>query len=401
MVWVKQSICRVTQDSFGIDFLQLIKDTPYKKRQIIALSLLGVSLVGMVILHFLPNPVLSLSPVGFFVLEHGLEGGLVGGLCDWFAVWKTYNAIETDSSAVAGEIGKWVAKDLLNQNTLKAQLNQIIEDPNNQREIISLVETYFDTKENTKKILDEFWLKIESPVINYIVNYNFNTSEIQIISDTANDQTIVQTVKICLGDAMIQISEEEKFAELLQSAIQNQNIITKILTNFINIPEIIRGYGEKLKNGESITTNEEIYMDELVTLVSMSMDKYILAWDSLTKEKKTETVHALIFKIKEAVGNILARFIIEYKNDLKARKSLSDYKPVREVFNFIENKIDSNVSKYIGERISERLRSQDPKDFRDKIEWQTRNVLENIRINGTILGFFLGSLLGVLQISLK
>ena len=95
----------------------------------------------MVILHFLPNNVLNFSPFGFYVLEHGLEGGLVGGLCDWFAVWKTYNAIETDSSAVAGEIGKWVAKDLLNQNTLKAQLNQIIEDPNNQREIISLVET--------------------------------------------------------------------------------------------------------------------------------------------------------------------------------------------------------------------------------------------------------------------
>ena len=200
---------------------------------------------------------------------------------------------------------------------------------------------------------------------------------------------------------MIRISEEEKFGELLQSAIQNQNIITKILTNFINIPEIIKGYGEKLKNGESITTNEEYYVDELVTLVSMSMDKYILAWDSLTKEKKTETIHALIFKIKEAFGNILARFIIEYKNDLKARKSLSEYKPVREVFNFIEDKIDSNVSKYIGDRISERLKSQDPKDFRDKIEWQTRNVLENIRINGTILGFFLGGLLGVIQISIK
>jgi hypothetical protein len=58
--------------------LQFIKDTPYKKRQIIALSLLGVSLVGMVILHFLPNNVLNFSPVGFYVLEHGLEGGLVG-----------------------------------------------------------------------------------------------------------------------------------------------------------------------------------------------------------------------------------------------------------------------------------------------------------------------------------
>jgi uncharacterized membrane-anchored protein YjiN (DUF445 family) len=378
--------------------LLFFKDTPYKKRQIIALSLLGVSLLGMGVLQLIPYSYSQNYKVLFSLLEHALEGGLVGGLCDWFAVWKTYNAIETDSSAVAEEIGKWVAKDLLNQSTLRAQLNQIIENPKNQKEIISLVETYFDTKENTKKILDDLWLKIETPVINYIVNYNFNSSEIQILSDTANDKTIVQTVKICLGDALMQISQEEKFKELLQSAIQNQNLITQLLSNFINIPELIRSYGEKLKRGERISTEEEVYMDEMFTLVSMSMDKYILAWDALSIDRKTETIRALIFKIKEAVGNILARFIIEYKNDLKARKSLSEYKPVKEIFSFIEDKIDSNVSNYIGERISERLKSQDPKDFRDKIEWQTRNVLENIRINGTILGFVLGGFLGILQL---
>jgi uncharacterized membrane-anchored protein YjiN (DUF445 family) len=379
--------------------LLLIKETPYKKRQLISLSLLGVSLTGMTMLHYFPLPIYSEYPSLFFIIEHGLEGGLVGGLCDWFAVWKTYNAIETDSNKVAIEIGKWVSKDLLNQNTLRAQLNRIIEVPENQKEIIALIETYFDTQENTKKILDDFWAKIESPVINYIVNYNFNSKEISIISDTANDKTIVSTVKICIGDTLMQISEEEKFKELLDRTIQEQNIITKLLSNFINIPELIRGYGEKLKSGETITSTEEHYVDEMVTLLSISADKYILAWDSLPVEKKNEAVTALIFKIKESVGNILARFIIEYKNDLKARKSLSEYKPVRDLFSFIEDKIDENVSSYIGDRISERLQSQDPKDFRDRIEWQTRNVLENIRINGTILGFFLGALLGLIQIS--
>jgi uncharacterized membrane-anchored protein YjiN (DUF445 family) len=379
--------------------LLLIKETPYKKRQLISLSLLGVSLMGMLMLHYFPLPIYGKYPSLFFIIEHGLEGGLVGGLCDWFAVWKTYNAIETDSNKVAIEIGKWVSKDLLNQNTLRAQLNRIIEVPENQKEIIALIETYFDTQENTKKILDDFWAKIESPVINYIVNYNFNSKEISIISDTANDKTIVNTVKICIGDTLMQISEEEKFKELLDRTIQEQNIITKLLSNFINIPELIRGYGEKLKSGETITSTEEHYVDEMVTLLSISADKYILAWDSLPVEKKNEAVTALIFKIKESVGNILARFIIEYKNDLKARKSLSEYKPVRDLFSFIEDKIDENVSSYIGDRISERLQSQDPKDFRDRIEWQTRNVLENIRINGTILGFFLGAFLGLIQIS--
>ena len=351
----------------------------------------------MMILHIIPD--LSINyPRLFFVFEHALEGGLVGGLCDWFAVWKTYNAIEKDSGSVASEIGKWVSNDLLNQHTLRAQLNQIIDNPNNQREIISLIETYFDTQENTKKILDDFWAKIEGPVTNYIVNYNFNSTEIEIISDTAQDKIIVETVKICVGDTLVRISEEEQFKNLLSKTIEEQNIITKLLSNFINIPDIIKGYGEKLKKGESISTSEELYVDEMVTFVSLSMDKYILSWDSLPIERKTKAVNALIFKIKEAFGNLLAKFIITYKNELKARKSLGEYRPVREVFDFIESKIDQNVSTYIGDRITDRLKSQDPRDFRDKIEWQTRNVLENIRINGTILGFFLGGFLGLIQL---
>lgn len=74
--------------------------------------------------------------------------------------------------------------------------------------------------------------------------------------------------------------------------------------------------------------------------------------------------------------------------------------PVREFFEFIEDKIDDQVSKFIGEKISERLKSQDPKDFRVNIEWKTRNILENIRINGTLLGFVLGLLIGSIKITI-
>lgn len=379
------------QVSAGID-LPFIKETPYKKRQVIALSLLLGSVVGLCLIPFLPKD--KIPPLLYQILLHGLEGGLVGGLCDWFAVWKTYNAIEKDSETVAREIGKWVASDLLNQSTLRAQLRSIIDDPSNQKEIIALIETYFDTKENTKKILDDFWAKIEGPVTDYIVNYNFTSAEIQIITDTAHDRTIVETVKLCVGDTLVRIAEEKEFRNVLERAMEEQNIITKFITNLLNIPELIRGYGEKLKKGESITGSDEQVMDEMVTLASISLDKYFLSWDALPKDRKIVAVNALIFKIKEGFGNMLARFIIEYKNELKARKSLGEYRPVREVFDFIESKIDENVSGFIGDRITTRLQSQDPKDFREKIEWQTRNVLENIRINGTILGFLLGGIIG-------
>ncbi|MCB1143408.1 MAG: hypothetical protein H7A24_16245 [Leptospiraceae bacterium] len=375
----------------------MFQDTPYKRRQIISVFLLVFFFLGNILIYSFQESLKSFSPSFFHFLKHGFEGGLVGGLCDWFAVWKTYNAIERDSFTVADEIGKWVSRDLLNHNTLRDQLNGIIENPDNQKEIVSLLETYFDTPENTKKILDNLWAKIESPVVDYIVNYNFSSRDFQIISDTSQDKTILRTIKICVGEALLEIAEEEKFKVSLQKLIQEQNLITKFLSGFINVPEILKSYGYKLRIGEKIETKEEKYVDEIVTMISLSADKYILAWSNLTYEQKKVAVEALFFKIKEAMGMILAKFIIEYKEDLKARRSLSEYQPVKEVFAFIEDKIDQNVSEFIGSKISERLKSQDPKDFRIRLEWQTRNVLENIRINGTLLGFGLGSLIGISQ----
>jgi uncharacterized membrane-anchored protein YjiN (DUF445 family) len=374
----------------------MLEDTPYRKRQIIAITLLSVAGTGlagtMVLKHNLPSLQTFLT-----ILEHGFEGGLVGGLCDWFAVWKTYQAIEDDSAIVAEEIGKWVSRDLLDQKTLQSQLDNIINNPASQTEIIKILDTYFDTQENTKKILDRLWIKIENPVIDFIVNYNFSSSEIQIISDTANDQIIIDTIKICIGDTLIAIAEENRFQNALNQFIQEQNVLTKFFSIFINIPDILKNYGEKLKSGKSILSEEEQYLDNIVTLISLSVDKYILSWQNLSLEQRNRAVEALLYKVKEMVGDALAKFIIEHKNELKARRTLGEYRPVKEFFKFIESKLDENVSNYIGVKISERLKSQNPKDFRKKLEWQTRRVLENIRINGTLLGIVLGLGIGILN----
>jgi len=377
----------------------MLKKTPYRKRQILALLLLLISGLGLVSCLILKNTYPEV--VWLFVLEHGWEGGLIGGLCDWFAVWKTYSAIEKDSEVVADEIGKWVAKDLLNQETLRNQISQILEDPNIQKQIIKILDTYFDTHENTKKVLDKIWDKIKDPAKQYLVNYKFNLKEIQIITETTHDQIILETIKLCIGDTLVFISQEPSFLELVNIFTKQQNQITKLLLFFINIPEIIKGYGEKLKQGQNSYSEEEKYIDELVTLVSLSMDQYILAWEKLSITQKTQAVEALLAKVQELVGNFLAKFILEHKEYLRTTKTLIEYPPIRETFSLLESRIDQNVSFFIGTQISNRLKSQDPIDFRKKIEWQTRNVLENIRINGTILGFLLGVSVGLVQVLLN
>ncbi|MBK8395983.1 MAG: DUF445 family protein [Leptospiraceae bacterium] len=375
----------------------MFSPTPYRRKQIIAVSLLFISSVSLILLE---SGLLFTNHESFRkVLIHGFEGGFVGGLCDWFAVWKTYNAIENDSLTVADEIGEWVASDLLDQNTLKEQINEVLDSPETIEQIYKLLDNYFDTQEHTKQILENFWGKIETSVVDYIVNYNFSMSEMSLIANASRDQIITNTIKICVGGTLTKISEEEKFKNFITKIVNEQSVMTKFVSLFINIPNIIKQYGEKLKSGEGSFSENEQFLDEMVTIVAMSADKYILSWESLSVEQKTSAVKALIFQLRETLLEVAAKYIILHKNHIKASKTLRNYMPVKEFFEFLEDKIDDQVSKFIGEKISNRLKSQDPKDFRINIEWKTRNILESIRINGTILGFVLGITIALIKIS--
>ena len=73
----------------------ILKKTPYRKKQIIAISLLFISGISLIFLE--SGTVLTTHESIRKILVNAFEGGFVGGLCDWFAVWKTYNAIENDS----------------------------------------------------------------------------------------------------------------------------------------------------------------------------------------------------------------------------------------------------------------------------------------------------------------
>ena len=219
----------------------MFSPTPYRRKQVIAVSLLFVSSLSLILLE--SGVFLTGHESIRQVLIHGFEGGFVGGLCDWFAVWKTYNAIENDSLTVADEIGQWVASDLLDQNTLKEQINEVLDSPETNEQIYKLLDTYFDNRENTKKILENFWSKIENSVVEYIVNYNFSLGEMSLITNASRDQIITHTIKICFGDTLTKISEEEKFKEFIAKIINQQSVMTKFVTLFINIPNIIKQYG--------------------------------------------------------------------------------------------------------------------------------------------------------------
>ncbi|MCP5500260.1 MAG: DUF445 family protein [Leptospiraceae bacterium] len=376
------------------------KKPPYRKKKIISNTLLLLSLSGLGLTNYYR---LLLPPLLFTCLNHGFEGGLVGGFCDWFAVWKTYHAIEEDSEKLATEIGEWVSSDLLSQETLRAQVRTLLDDPASQKQFIALLDSYFSDEEAIRKKLDSLWNRIEDPLIHYLSTYHPSQGELSLLKGTFNEKEIMKTFKYCLGEALCKLAGTEKIKPLLIDLGKSKNFLVKLILSMYSsdINDIIKSYGKHLMNEESFSPKEE-KLDDAFQLFAFSLQEAISSWDNLPDERKLSTIRLLNTKLKEPLLHSLSGFLASHKEQLEKSRTLRAYLPVKIVLEFLEERVEPDISVFIGKKISERLKSQDPRDFRNRMEWKTRKILESIRINGTLLGFALGAAFGLLgEILLK
>lgn len=130
-----------------MSFLSDSRKAPFRKRKFFSNSLLiGFSIAILFVLFFGDSETSIVK-----VVLSALEGGLIGGLCDWFAVWKTYKAIEEDSSKLSSEIGNWVADDLLHHEVIRSRIKMVLEDPSTRDEVHEvLLETFGDEEKRTR-----------------------------------------------------------------------------------------------------------------------------------------------------------------------------------------------------------------------------------------------------------
>ncbi|WP_243393252.1 DUF445 family protein [Leptospira perolatii] len=334
------------------------------------------------------------------VVLHGLEGGLVGAICDWFAVWKTYRAVETESGTIAEQIGNWVSTDLLNHKYLKEYMDRILDHPENLETIFQFLEENLGNEQKVREVLDKVWDLVEDDIVSYLSNFQFSGTDQRILHDLNRRSEILETVRFLLGETLVKVVQEDEFHTRLEKVIHSFSFIAQIFVRFIGPERRLKEFGEGLKQGKSFETEEETVLSELVSLFAECADLYIGAWNELPISRKESAVRSLTGFGKEQMNRLLSDVIISHKNEFRNFNNLRDYAPVRTVVEFLRSKTDEGVSEYIGEQVSKSLKHLEPKRFRRNLEDKTRKVLEKIRINGSLLGLLVGGIIGLLEILL-
>lgn len=338
--------------------------------------------------------------MGFWrsALLHGFEGALVGGLCDWFAVWKTYSAVETKSAEVADGIGRWVSDELLSHHVVRKNLQEIFHDPEVKRAFYVALDGFVGSEEDVVTELTRLWVKVEPPLVEYVVAYELSADELGAAGGAFDDERILAAVGHCLGKALEDLGDSPELHAAVQAVLRNKGGITRLLANlFVDVGHECKEIGTRLRSNVLEETRDGSIGAAVAAATRRAAGSYVAAWNEMRPGQRREAAAALIEHLSRPIFAALAKLIVKERDRLRRLDRLIDHPRAKQMIEVLDRLVDERLSSHVGRFVAAALRSQTPQELRRRIEAQTGRYLQLIRVNGTALGFVIGLVIGAVM----
>jgi len=363
------------------------------------------------------------------ILQAFSEAAMVGGIADWFAVvalfrhplgipiWHTA-IIPVKKNEIGENLGSFVSEEFLNREKLEIKLDEF--------NFATKASDWLSQKENADKIADGIALNL-----------------IPGILKTIKDEDIKRFIQVQFKEKLEAINFGDWVALALEP-LQKGNVKDEFLTNILEVmstelsnnKELIRkkvkqstpflSFGLADKSiSEGIFNGLQEFLDEAKnpqSEIRFKIDEYV--HDFLDKVKNSEEMRIKINNIimgfagkkevqdyisgiwdeiklsitndlekgdQSAIKNNISSLVQGFGNGLKEDKVM-----VNKINNFIKIDLLSvllNNKKVIGDLISSTVKSWDGKEVSEKLELEIGKDLQYIRINGTLVGGFIGLLI--------
>ena len=363
------------------------------------------------------------------MLQAFSEAAMVGGIADWFAVvalfrhplgipiWHTA-IIPVKKNEIGENLGSFVSEEFLNREKLEIKLDEF--------NFATKASDWLSQKENADKIADGIALNL-----------------IPGILKTIKDEDIKRFIQVQFKEKLEAINFGDWVALALEP-LQKGNVKDEFLTNILEVmstelsnnKELIRkkvkqstpflSFGLADKSiSEGIFNGLQEFLDEAKnpqSEIRFKIDEYV--HDFLDKVKNSEEMRIKINNIimgfagkkevqdyisgiwdeiklsitndlekgdQSAIKNNISSLVQGFGNGLKEDKVM-----VNKINNFIKIDLLSvllNNKKVIGDLISSTVKSWDGKEVSEKLELEIGKDLQYIRINGTLVGGFIGLLI--------
>lgn len=396
-----------------------------RRMQRTALGLLGFAVLLFIIAIYFKIP----------ILQAFSEAAMVGGIADWFAVvalfrhplgipiWHTA-IIPTKKNEIGENLGNFVSEEFLNREKLEIKLDEFnfalkasdwLSQEENANKVANVVAVNLIPgilkaikDEDIKRFIQvQFKEKLEGvnfgnwvavalePLQKGDLKNQMLTNLLEVMSSelTSNKDLIRQKVKAStpflsfgLADKSITEGVFNGLQDFLDEAKNPESTVR------LKIDEYIFNFLEKVKNSEEM----RIKINDMILgfIGKKEVQDYINGiWDEIKLSITTDLSKGDESTIKNSIAGLIQTF----GNGLK-----EDQVMFEKINSFIKNDLLSvllNNKKVIGDLISSTVKSWDGKEVSEKLELEIGKDLQYIRINGTLVGGFIGLIIyGVEQL---
>lgn len=394
----------------------IVKMQALKRMKRNALALLGVAVLLFIIAIYFKIP----------MLQAFSEAAMVGGIADWFAVvalfrhplgipiWHTA-IIPTKKNEIGENLGNFVSEEFLDREKLEVKLDEF--------NFASKASDWLSQEENADNIANAVAVNVIPGILKAIKDedikrfiqvqfkeklegVNFGnwvavaleplqkgdlkdqmlTNLLEVMSDelTNNKDLIRQKVKAStpflsfgLADKSITEGVFNGLQDFLNEAKNPDSEVR------IKIDEYIFNFLEKVKNSEEMRIKIN---DMILNFVGKKeVQDYINGiWDEIKLSITTDLEKGDDSSIKKSVSNLIQVFGNGLKEDAVMSNKINNFIKIDLLSVLLNNK------KVIGDLISSTVKSWDGKEVSEKLELEIGKDLQYIRINGTLVGGFIG-----------
>ena len=376
----------------------------------------------------------------------GAEAGVVGGLADWYAITVLFRnpfgkipiprflrdhteIIPRNKARIAESMGKFVQENFLSPQVVERSLNNTdlslaigkwLANPKNNTQIVDVIQ------QTVPKIFEfigqeQIGRFIQNNSVQWIRNTRVNhlaSEMLRAVLENDFHQDVLQRGLDVAHEWMM--NHPEKTRELTQKLFKELGVSRLAKgASWIGIDVEQRTIDSLLTKVESMLADPEHPMRQHIEDIANELKNQLADYNSPASLRLNETKNALLDS--ESVLNFMTGAVVILCDGIKSDLEKSDSgiamnlrvaiqqvgenlllnQSVRDLLNDRMSGIAINLSEQYSEKvirfISERIHEWDSREMIDKIENEVGGDLHMIRVNGVVVGAFIGLTLGVIR----
>ncbi|GDX80180.1 hypothetical protein LBMAG42_19910 [Deltaproteobacteria bacterium] len=367
-----------------------LSDAVRETRRVVMMAhgLLAAAIVGTIAVVALWPA--SVEPTWREIALHGLEGALVGGICDWFAIAKTYKAIEDQAAAVATGIGAWVGHQLLAGHAVRAMLHEALDDSDLRKQVYDAVDQAIGAPEDAEALVARAWVRIEGTLAATLAEQDFTKVNLPAGGELLDDDDVRDAIQTCSRRALGAVASDSEFGSKFNAALPNgpKGWAVMALTPLDRVAK----WAEAEPSGAEPV--DPALAELVATALRVATREYTASWQGLSAAHRLRAATALVRSLREPISSHLGKFLCAERDRLRSLDRLNEHPLAARISEVAERVLNKRFSAGVAALVTGSLNNLSGRGLRAMVEEQTGRYLHMIRISGTALGLVVGGVIG-------